>query len=449
MNQNERPIVIASNRGPVSYELVDGELNARRGGGGLVAGLGSLGERGGVSWIAVAASGPDRLVAHQGPRADAGFDVTLLDVDDETYRRYYDVVSNQTLWFVHHGLFDTSREPRFDDDWRDSWAAYRSVNERFAEAISEHAPEGAIVLLQDYHLALVGELLAERRSDVHSVHFHHTPFASHDELSILPADVGLDLVEGLAGNTACGFHTNRWASRFTAGATFVSPLGIDAGDLAASASSAACEEATERLRERVGDRLFIARVDRIELSKNLLRGFDAYELLLERDPALRGRVTFGAFCYPSRESVPAYATYRNEVEARVAAINDRWATAEWTPIIWEADDNYPRSLAALRLSDVLLVNPIRDGLNLVAIEGSILNEVDGSLVLSSEAGAVEQLGEWSDVVSPFDISATASALAAGLARDAGARRHLANGRRAAALDRTPEAWLTDQLSEAY
>jgi len=444
----ERPIVIASNRGPVSYEYTDGSITAGRGGGGLVAGLGSLGDLGGVSWVAVAASEADRSVAADGPRTDVGFDISLLDIDAETKRRYYDVVSNETLWFAHHGLFDASREPRFDDDWRESWAAYRTVNERFAGAITENAPEGATVLVQDYHLSLVGRMLAERRPDLSSVHFHHTPFATHDELSMFPVDIRAEITGGLAGNVACGFHTQRWASRFTAAPTFASPLGIDADELRASASSPECEAATERLRSQIEGRSFIVRVDRIELSKNLLRGFDAYELLLERDLSVRERVVFGAYCYPSREGVPAYTTYRNEVEKRVAEINARWGTANWTPILWEAEDDYPRSLAALRLSDVLLVNPVRDGLNLVAIEGAILNDVGGSLVLSSEAGAVEQLDRWSDVISPFDISATASALSLGMTRSSTERRGMAAGRRDAALARTPQAWLTDQLNAA-
>lgn len=454
MDSRARPVVIASNRGPVSYHLVDGEVVGRRGGGGLVAGLGSLGERGTagdaepVCWIAVAASPGDRHVAATGRRIDAGFDVTLLDLDPEVQRRYYDVVSNQTLWFTHHGLFDSSREPSFDDDWFDSWAAYRTVNERFAESIAETAAIGAVVLVQDYHLALVGRLLGRLRPDLASVHFHHTPFATPDELAVLPDQVREELLDGLRGHTACGFHTQRWASRLDGVPTFTAPLGIDATALRASASSPQCDAEVAQLLEHVGDRQLIARVDRIELSKNLIRGFDAFDQLLQRDNSLRERVVFAAFCYPSREGVAAYGRYRLDVEARVAEINSRWSTPDWTPIMWEGDDDYPRSLAALRVCDVLMVNPIRDGLNLVAIEGSILNEVNGSLVLSSESGAAAQLGDCADVVSPFDVSATTTALAAGLARSPDRRRAQAAQRRNGALVRTPDAWLADQLHAA-
>ena len=368
------------------------------------------------------------------------------------------MISNETLWFLHHGLFDPSRTPSYDDRWRDGWAAHRRVNEAFADVVAEVAPEGAIVLVQDYHLALSGSMLRERRGDLRTVHFHHTPFCGPDEIGMLPDDVAVELMAGLAGFDACGFHTERWADELPdvvhrlglpAPRRFVGPLGIDQDDLRATAASAGCADELGALEERIGDRQLIARVDRIELSKNLLRGFDAFDLLLERDPDRRGRVVFGAFCYPSREGVPAYARYRDDIVARVGEINDRWGDADWTPILLELDDNFPRSLAAMRRSDVLVVNPVRDGLNLVAMEGALVNERDGGLVLSRNAGAWPALGDGVRRRQP--VRRVRDGVGDGRPRSTGRPRHdgqQADERRRIAASRTAHDWLDDQLAAA-
>jgi trehalose 6-phosphate synthase len=427
----DAPIVLVSNRGPVSFAIDDaGAVVARKGSGGLVSGLGPLGERGDVTWVAAAFSDGDRKVAAGGEAEAIGFRLHLLDFPAEMWHDHYDVISNETLWFLHHGLFDPARTPSFDDRWRAAWASHREVNEVFAETVAEVAAPHAIVLVQDYHLALSGAMLRARRPDLRTVHFHHTPFCGPDEIRRLPDDVARVLLGGLCGFDACGFLTRRWADQFAAvgevlgapvGRRFVAPLGIDAEDLRSVAASEACTAERERLDASVEDRQLIVRVDRIELSKNLLRGFDAYDLLLEREPERRGRVVFGAFCYPSREGVPAYARYRADVVARVEEINARWGDGGWTPILLEMQDNFARSLAAMGRNDVLVVNPIRDGLNLVAMEGALVNDRDGGLVLSRYAGAWPALGEWSDGVNPFDVSETASALSTALSRPAALR----------------------------
>ena len=208
----------------------------------------------------------------------------------------YDVVCNATLWFLHHGLFELARRPRFDTRFRDAWDAYREVNRAFAEAVADAAPEGAAVLIQDYHLALVPAMLREARPDLHTVHFSHTPFANPDLWRVLPGDLGAELLAGMAAADACGFHSGRWADAFAAccleqlGAaptTFVAPLAPDPDDMAGAAASDACARELADLDAAVGDRAFVVRVDRIELSKNLLRGFAAFDDLLERHPEWR------------------------------------------------------------------------------------------------------------------------------------------------------------------
>ena len=211
----EQPIVLVSNRGPVSFERTGaGELISKRGAGGLVSGIGPLAADGDVTWLAAAMSDEDREAASAGVVEADGFRVRLLDLDEETFRLAYDVVSNEVLWFAHHGLWDLPREPAFDASWNDAWDAYRAVNHAFADAVAEAAPAGATVLVQDYHLCLVAARLRATRPDVTSVHFHHTPFAPPVWLSALPEAAARELLEGLAAHRACGFHSQRWANDF-------------------------------------------------------------------------------------------------------------------------------------------------------------------------------------------------------------------------------------------
>ncbi|QXC59165.1 trehalose-6-phosphate synthase [Aquihabitans sp. G128] len=456
---SERPIVIVSNRGPVSFGLDDaGSPVAKRGAGGLVSGLGPLVRGTSTLWVAAAMSDGDAVVAAQGPTTAEGFRIRLLAFDPPTFKAHYDTVCNEALWFAHHGLFDPVYEPAWEPGWVDGpWAAHRQVNEAFADAVADDAPHGAVVLVQDYHLCLMAPRLRRRRPDLRLVHFSHTPFATPLWLRTLPDAARRELVAGLAAHHACGFHTARWADDFRACCTdagigapacFVTPLGPDADDLAGTIAAPASQAAAAELDELVGDRSFIVRVDRIELSKNVLRGFDAYAALLEAEPERHGRVVFGAYVYPSRAGVTAYDRYREAVSRRVAQINARFGTDTWEPIAYDPHDDYPRSMAALARADVVLVNPIRDGLNLVAKEAMLVNQRDGQLVLSPEAGAWDELGVAAWRADPFDVGATAQALADALDAPPDERRRRAGALRAASLARTPATWLADQLAAA-
>ena len=449
------PIVLVSNRGPLSFDEVDGELVARRGAGGLVSGLAPLVTDSDTIWIAAALSDGDRRAATAGVIEAEGLRVRTLALDPEVLRGAYDVIGNRTLWFLHHGLHDLSRRPLVDDRWRAAWDHYRTYNAAFAEVIAAEAPQGAQVLVQDYHLALVGPMVRSRRPDVGLVHFSHTPFAAPIHLRVLPHEQAAELLEGMAGHDACGFHSPRWAADFRAccaetlghePATFVAPLASDPADIRGVAASAACERAFADVDQQLADKQVIVRVDRIELSKNLLRGFRAYELLLAERPDLHGRVVFRALGYPSREGLAEYLAYRQEVEALVAMVNHRWGTDEWTPVELDLRDDFPRSVAHLRRYDVLLVNPIRDGLNLVAAEGPLVNERDGTVVLSREAGIHDALEGAVRSVNPYDIADQARALGEALDLDADTRRARAAELRRRAESRTPADWLADQLA---
>jgi trehalose 6-phosphate synthase len=451
-------VVVVSNRGPLSFSYDDdGGLVAQRGAGGVVSSLGPLVRGTGVSWMAAAISDADREAAKAGTVEAEGFRFRSLAVDPDAYRMAYDVVSNGTLWFLHHNLFDLARRPRFDRRWREAWEGYRSVNHSFARAVIDEAPVDATVLVQDYHLALAGTWLAQDRPDLRVVHFTHIPFCDPGAMRILPDDIAGELLAGMASYTSCGFHARRWAANFEdccrelwgwTPSTFVSSLAPDHEDISAVAESDECAREMAKLDEAIGGRHFILRVDRIELSKNLLRGFLAYDDLLRTRPEWRGRVVFGAFVYPSREGLPEYLAYRQEVETLAASINDRWGTPGWTPILLDTSDNFSRSVAALRRYDVLLVNPVRDGLNLVAKEGPLLNDRQGVLALSREAGVWEELGEIALQVNPFDVAGTAEVLAAALSMDEQERATHAAALRKQAASRSPQDWLDDQLRVA-
>jgi trehalose 6-phosphate synthase len=454
-------LLILSNRGPLGvHRGPDGALVTRRGGGGLVVTLGPGAERDGALWVAAAVGSDDEEAARRGlfEGAGQGFRVRPVVIDPADYRAYYGVVANQTLWFCLHGLWDLPRRPRFDRHWWAAWQRFRLVNEQFAVAASDAAAPGATVLVQDYQLALVPALLAQRRPDLRTAAFVHTPWCSPQEMAVLPDAVAAEILTGLAGAGACGFHSARWADAFAqccherlgrVPVTYVSPAATDVDDLRTVAASPECARELARLEAVVGDRRLIVRVDRIELSKNVLRGFWAFDELLHDRPDLRGQVVFAAMVYPSRLGLAEYLAYGQEVRALADQINARWGAQRVpAPIMLESEDNHPSSVAALRRADVTLVNPVRDGLNLVAKEGPLVNGRDGVLVLSRQAGAWDELGAHAIGINPFDVADTAAALGAALDLPAGERALRARSLRKVIDARSPLDWFDDQRAAA-
>jgi len=473
------PIVVASNRGPVVLARTNGSIEQRRGVGGLVTAVGGALLARDATWIAAAITDVDREEAaagrgafdvdrHLGAGARGILHVHLTDLDPAAYDLYYNEFSNRTLWFLHHDLWDSPRTPAFGAGGAEAWDAYRAVNERFAATIAEAAPRGSAVLPQDYHLSLVPALLRERRPDLQQAFFWHIPFSSPDNYRVLPDAWGAALLEGMLGADIVGFHTQRWARNFTdccrellgarvrgktiwheRGTTRVGvyPIGVNIDNLSEEAARADVARARASIDDVVRDRTLILRVDRTELSKNILRGFIAYEMLLEQRPDLHERIIHLAFLTPSRHGVPEYEEYVQACKIRAAAINERFGTPSWQPLVVEIEDDFPRTLAAYQRYDVLVVNPVYDGMNLVAREGPCLNERDGVLVLSRNAGAAAELAPAALIVNPFDPAGTAAAIERALAMDRGERQAMAARLRPLARGTSPARWLGTQLKD--
>ncbi|MEV7275462.1 trehalose-6-phosphate synthase [Streptomyces sp. NPDC093111] len=442
-------VLVASNRGPVSYTVRDdGSLDTRRGGGGLVSGLGAVASEGGL-WVCAALGDGDREAVRRGV-AEPG--VRMLDIDPEVYADAYNGIANSVLWFLHHHLYDIPREPVFDADFRRRWGSYRAYNRAFAEALAEAADPGAAVLVQDYHLALVPGMLRALRPDLRIGHFTHTPWAAPGYLAMLPDDIHRELIEGMLGADERGFHTRAWAAAFLADplvddGTRVAayPLGVDGDDLRALAHRPEVDARLAELRAETGGLRTIVRVDRTELSKNIPRGLLAYRELLATRPEWRGRIVHLASAYPSRQDLEVYRAYTASVTELAEAINAEYGTDAWQPVLLSVQDDFTRSLAAYRLADVALVNPVRDGMNLVAKEIPVVSDEGCALVLSREAGAYEELHEDALTVNPYDVTATAEALHTALAMTAPERAERTERLATAATALPPREWFLAQL----
>ncbi|MCI3241347.1 alpha,alpha-trehalose-phosphate synthase (UDP-forming) [Streptomyces spinosisporus] len=449
-------VLVASNRGPVSYEVQDdGSLAAKRGGGGLVSGLSAIGPDAGALWVCSALSDGDREAVRRGIGEDG---VRMLDIPADVHADAYNGIANSVLWFVHHLLYQTPLEPVFDAEFRRQWASYETYNRAFAEALAEEAGPGAAVLVQDYHLCLVPGMLRELRPDLRIGHFSHTPWAPAEYFRLLPDDIAQQVLRGMLGADRLGFLTRRWADAFTACCTaFVDGLGgteVGVHGLGADADflreRAHRDDVTERmaaLRDEIGEgRRTIVRVDRTELSKNIVRGLLAYRQLLDSRPEWRERVVHVAFAYPSRQDLAVYRDYTAEVQRLADEINSSYGTPGWTPVVLHVKDDFARSLAAYRLADVALVNPIRDGMNLVAKEVPVVSDDGCALVLSREAGAHAELAEDAITVNPYDITETANALHEALTMPAAERAERTKRLAAAATALPPAQWFLDQLN---
>jgi trehalose 6-phosphate synthase len=473
------PLVLVSHRGPVTF---DEHGSAQRGSGGLVTALTGLASHREARWIASAMSDNDAEVsrAHGGQAfsvhmpGGGEYHLRLVVSDPQAYDRFYNVFANPMLWFIQHYLWDLSNAPDIRREEIEAFEfGYNVVNEDLARAVVDELgdePE-PVVMVHDYHLYTLPDLVRRARPDVFLHHFIHIPWTQPDAWRVLPSRIREDIFVGLLANDIVGFHTRSYRHNFLQCCQDLMDLEVDFGrgvvhfgerEVWVRAYPLPIDHlATRRLAQGERVRVFeqellrrqrdflILRVDRADLSKNVLRGFSAFDLFLEQHPEVHERVTFVAQLMPSRTDVPQYAEYLERIEALVAVINHRHGTPDWMPIPLKLRDDLEEAVAAYKHYDVLLVNAMFDGMNLVAKEGPIINERNGVSILSENTGAHEELGEYALSVNPFDIQELADSIDAALTMDPAERKRRADGLVEIITSRDPGDWIDEQLEDIH
>jgi trehalose 6-phosphate synthase len=472
-------LVLVSNRGPATFDRDDrGELVATRGGGGLVTALTGLVNHRDALWVASAMTDEDVEISRRhGGRAfqceldGTTYTIRLVESEAEAYDGFYNVIANPILWFIQHYLWDLSNAPDISRNEVEAYErGYTVVNDDLAHAVLEEIDgKDAVVMLHDYHLYTAPRTIRAARPDVFLHHFIHIPWTQPDAWRVLPGEMREDLYEGILSNDIVGFHTRAYRRNFLLccrelfdlevdeheGIVHFDgrevwvrayPLPISAESFRRTAQRSRVQEHEQEIERRRREHL-ILRVDRADLSKNVLRGFTAFDLFLEQHPEFRERVTFIAQLMPSRQDVPEYVEYLERIEALVAVVNHRHGTTDWMPIDLKIRENLDEAIAAYKHYDLLIVNAMFDGMNLVAKEGPLVNERNGVSLLSENTGAHEELGEFSLSVNPFDVQEQADAMHRALTMSAEERSWRAEGLKKIVTSRDPGDWVDDQLAD--
>jgi trehalose 6-phosphate synthase len=477
----DRRLLIATNRGPVTFATAaDGSVRPRRGSGGLVTALGHVGRHVPVTWIAAAMTDGDRRAARDADllrQAIPGreeLELSFTTPDRSVYEQAYNVIANPFLWFLQHGMWNLPERPVIDATVMRAWdRGYVPLNEAFARSVlarAGHRDPAPRVMLHDYHLYLAAGPIRRSRPKAVISHFTHIPWPPSSIWLIVAPRMREQIASEMLANDVVGFQTARYAHNFLRFAesflpdarvdyerstvrrgrhtTHVSayPISIDVEATRRVATSRAARRRRDDLLATAREQILV-RVDRLEPSKNILRGFQAFEALLQRHPRYRGRVTFMAFLVPSRTNLREYGDYGRKVQGAVDRINARFSRADWRPVRLFYENNYAQALAGLAIADVVVVNPLVDGMNLVAKEAVVVAERDPAIVLSETAGAFDQMARDVLPVAPADVVGTAERLAEALEMPEAERQ-----RRLARLRAGVEAeditwWLASQLED--
>ncbi len=474
-----RRLILVSNRGPVEFVTgADGTLQSERSGGGLVTALTGLIDLVPAEWISAAIEPGDIRMAGEAdgpfPIPGSGTATTgrFVVIDPEVYERYYNVVANPMLWFIQHYLWDLSNVPDIGEDELTAWQdGYLVANDLFADAVVDSLAQNpdAVVMLHDYHLYTAPMSIRAKAPEAFLHFFVHIPWPQPDYWRVLPPHIRDAVIDGLLACDVVAFHTPRYARNFllscedlrgltvdysaltvTVGERTVAvrhyPISIDATGFTQMADSDAvrAEEAQFLRRRR---RHLVVRVDRTDLSKNILRGFTAFDLFLDRHPEFLEDITFFAMLQPSRQDVPEYVEYVDRITALVSMINTKHGNTDWMPIELRFESNLPLALTAYKHFDVMIVNSIFDGMNLVAKESMLVNERDGVLILSENVGAFEEIGPYALDVNPFDIEAQAEALHLALTMPYAERRARGDAIRQVINENDIAKWLETQMTD--
>ncbi len=478
----QRTLVVASNRGPVAFSFTpDGQVTSERGSGGVITALSAISQYANPIWVAAAMSDADRAQAQQNGdsqlqwTSDADqFRLSFVVAPQQAYDWYYNVIANPLLWFLQHNMWDAPRTPTITPEIWQAWhEGYEAVNRLFADRIAAEMSRARrpLVMLHDYHLYRCPVHLRPKLPDDAVLHhFMHIPCPGPDYWAMLPPSMRQAIFRSLCVNDIVGLQTDEDGMNFIRACesflpdatvdyrrgsieldgrtTWVRsyPISIDTVELKRFAQTEPVQKYRRLLQRYVCEKT-IVRVDRVEPSKNILRGFEAYELLLKQHPEYLGKICFLAFLVPSRLDISQYRKYLREISGVAMWINAEYGTGEWDPITLFVGENYQRAVAGMQLYDVLMVNPIVDGMNLVSKEGPTVNERNGVLVLSEGAGSFEQLNQDAITVSPYDLAGTAEALHQALQMDENERRARSERIAAKVADEDLIAWLASQLDD--
>ncbi len=434
-------VAIVANRAPFSLTSSAAGPQVRRAAGGLVNTFDPLRGRKDVSWFAVAMSDAEREAAREGPVTEQGFETRFIAVEPEAYNHAYNEVYNGTLWPMCHGMVGWASRRSADPSWNDLWEGYRTYNRQVGEAIAADIPDGAIVLAQDLYFALLtsSSTLFDGNA-FKSVLFAHLPFASPKELAVLPASAAREMLSSMGRFDAVGFQVQRWRRDFIrccrslgveSPRTFVAPAAPPMSRLKTESASSACDGELAHLESILDGRQMLAQLDRMEPVKNIHGSLQAFGIMLARHADIRGKVIFIVLAQPTRQDLADYRDYAVHVRRLCRAINEKHGSPSWQPVHLNEGFLHFLHLAALRRYDVLLVNSIRDGMNLIAIEGPQLNERDGASIISPEVGAFEHQRGWVWQSNPHNAAVTAEAMYNALTVDSTRRLQLFMGLRTA------------------
>lgn len=452
----------------------------KRGAGGLVSTILPFMATFNGTWVASAMTEGDRVVAEKHekcivpvPVENPQFCISFVVVDPEIYEDYYSVISNPLLWFVQHYMWNTPYVPVIDDNTHKAWHdSYVYVNKIFAERIIEEAETDErkpLIMIQDYHLYTCPGYIREKLDDIFLSQFIHIPWPQSEYFSILPEYMQEAIVRGLLSNDILGFHLKKYAMNFLYTcepyvdkvdydksliwhdgrviSVKAYPISVDCERLVENAKSNEVIQKEGIIKKIKGDCFLIYRTDRADLSKNINRGFMAYELFLQKHPEFHGKVKFLSTGMPTRQQIKEYCDYRDENYRIIDSINERYSKDGWKPIeqVFKAD--YNLVTAAFKHYDCLLVNPIVDGMNIVAKEGPIVNENNGVLIMSNGAGSYEELKDYSIIVNAYDISQTADAMYRAMMMSQEERARLIQGLKKIVQERNVYIWMQEQFKD--
>jgi trehalose 6-phosphate synthase len=478
----DKEIIVASNRGPVVFkkDASRDEIELIRGAGGIVGSMVPFLQKTHGTWVSSAIGECDHHMNNRYdgkvpiPLENPEYYVQFIKTEEDVYNNFNGKFANPLLWFIHHSMWNSPYSPCADDEMHQAWDSYKYVNSMFAKAIGEDVSKSEktpIVMLQDYHIYLTPKMIRKQHPDVLMSQFVHIPFPSPEIFQQLPNHMQVEILESVLTNNVLGFHIRRYMDNFlrtvkqilpTASVDHVSgdilykgqichvrtyPISIDIETLQKHGKDSTVMSKMKEVDEIVGNCKLIYRTDRADLSKNIIRGFQAYDMFLDKYPEWREKVKFVATLMPSRQDIKIYREYTDNIKNIVETINQKYATADWEPIKYICRGDYDLVVALLKRYDVLLVNPILDGMNIVAKEGTILNENNGVLVLSTGAGCYEELKDGAICINPYDIRQTAESLDMALLMDDKSKSLLLNEAKAAIRRNDLNKWVSDQLRD--